>query len=102
MINLMRDRLGEIRGPAGGYLGKPPLDSHSLIEETSHPFISEFFETVELIKSGCKNIEMAAWTIDSLNDASLGTSEPESFDSLERVVLETNAKIVLLQKLLVK
>lgn len=102
---MVRDRLEEIRGhggSSGGSRGRSSLDSHFLIEEISHPFISEFFEAVELVKNGCRNIEMAASTIDSINDATLGANEPESFDSLERVVLETNAKIAIIQKILQK
>ena len=68
----------------------------------SHPFFNEFFEAVEMIKNGCRNIELAASTIDSLNDASAGSDQPEGFDNLERVVLETNAKIQLVQRLLQK
>jgi hypothetical protein len=99
----MRDRLSEIKSAMGGANRDPSSqDSSFLIEEMSHPFFNEFFEAVEVIRNGCRNIELAASIIDSLNDASAGSQQPESFDTLERVVLETNAKIQLVQNLLRK
>jgi hypothetical protein len=102
----MRDRLSEIKsamGPIGvDNRGSFSLDSHSLLQEMSHPFFNDFFETVEAIKNACRNIELAASTIDSMNDASAGSQQSENFDTLERVVLETNAKIQLVQNLLRK
>ena len=100
----MRDRLGEIKRPDATPLAKSRVanESRGLYEEVSHPFFAEFFDTVEIVKNGCRNIELAATSIDSLNDATAASQENQILDSLDRVVEETNAKIALIQNLLRK
>jgi hypothetical protein len=98
-VDGMRDRLSEIQKPSRLLRREASHESDSLVEEISHPFFTGFFDSVEIIKNGCRSIELAASALDSLNDASAGLKESNE-DTLDRVIAETNQKIQQIHKLL--
>jgi hypothetical protein len=98
LVWTMRDRLSDIQRPSV-LARRGPNESDSLVEEVSHPFVTGFFDSVEMIKNGCRSIESAAFAIDSLNDASAGSIEGND-DTLDRVIAETNQRILQIQNLL--